>query len=196
MKTRYFCHSLMALAIGVVFSFPAIGAEKYKVDPTHSSLIFKVKHLDIAYVYGRFNSLSGMVIIDEEEIGNSSVEITVKTKAVDTSKGQRDKLLRGPDFLNIKEFPVVSFKSSELKKTGSDTLEVSGDLTLLGVTQPLTVTVYETGKGRDPFGGVRRGFETTFSIRRTDFGMRKMLSLVAEEVSITLSVECMLQYDR
>lgn len=194
MKTRYMFHILIVLVMVFVLSSPSIAAEKYKVDPTHSSLVFKVKHLDIAYVYGRFNSFSGMVIIDDKNIEKSSVEITAVTKAVDTSSGQRDKLLRSPEFFNVKQFPEVSFKSTGFRKTGPNTFEVSGDVTMLGVTQPLTATVYETGKGKDPFGGIRRGFETTFSIMRADFGMKKMPSVIAAEVSVILSVECVLQY--
>jgi polyisoprenoid-binding protein YceI len=195
MQTRYLLHFLLYLVMAVTLPWTSMAAEKYRVDPTHSSLVFKVKHLDIAYVHGRFNSFSGMVIIDDKIIENSSVEITAMSKAVDTSSGQRDKLLRSADFFDVKQFPEVTFKSSGFKKTGPNTFEVSGDLTLLGVTQPLTATVYETGKGKDPFGGIRRGFETTFPIMRTDFGMKKMPSVIAAEVSVTLSVECVLQYE-
>jgi polyisoprenoid-binding protein YceI len=152
-------------------------------------VIFRIQHLGIAYVYGRINNLSGTLKIDEGTPAGSAVEIYAKTENVDTFNSERDDHLRSPDFFHSKEFPVVSFKSTSFTKTSKDMFEVTGDLALLGVTRPLTVKVQRTGAGKDPWGGFRIGFETTFTIKRSDFGMNFMMGGVGDEVRIILSIE-------
>ena len=180
---------LMILGLLAVFSFPAAATETYQVDPVHSSVIFRIKHLGIAYVYGRINNLSGTLKIDEGTPAGSVVEIYAKAKNVDTFNSERDNHLRSPDFFHSKKFPIVSFKSTSFTKTSNDMYEVTGDLTLLGVTRPLTVKVQRTGAGEDPWGGFRIGFETTFTIKRSDFGMNFMMGGIGDEVRIILSIE-------
>lgn len=180
---------LMILGLLAVFSFPAAATETYQVDPVHSSVIFRIQHLGIAYVYGRINNLSGTLKIDEGTPAGSVVEIYAKAKNVDTFNSERDNHLRSPDFFHSKKFPIVSFKSTSFTKTSNDMYEVTGDLTLLGVTRPLTVKVQRTGAGEDPWGGFRIGFETTFTIKRSDFGMNFMMGGVGDEVRIILSIE-------
>ncbi len=179
----------MILGSLTVFSFPGAATETYQVDPVHSSAIFRIKHLGIAYVYGRFNDLSGTLKINDETPAGSVVEIHADTKNVDTFNAERDNHLRSPDFFHSKKFPIVSFKSKSFTKVSKDMYEVTGDLALLGVTRPLTVKVQRTGEGKDPWGGFRIGFETTFTIRRSDFGMNFMMGDVGDEVRIILSVE-------
>lgn len=180
---------LMILGLLAVFSFPAAATETYQVDPVHSSVIFRIQHLGIAYVYGRINNLSGTLKIDEGTPAGSVVEIYAKAKNVDTFNSERDNHLRSPDFFHSKKFPIVSFKSTSFTKTSNDMYEVTGDLTLLWVTRPLTVKVQRTGAGEDPWGGFRIGFETTFTIKRSDFGMNFMMGGIGDEVRIILSIE-------
>ena len=179
----------MILGLSVGFSFPAAATETYEVDSVHSAAIFRIKHLGIAYVYGRFNDLSGSLKIDDETPANSVVEIYAKTKNVDTFNSERDDHLRSAYFFHSKEFPIISFKSKSFKKVSEDMYEVAGDLALHGVTRPLTVKVQRTGAGKDPWGGFRIGFETTFTIRRSDFGMNFMMGGVGDGVRIILSIE-------
>ena len=179
----------MILGLLAVLSFPAAATETYQVDPVHSSAIFRIKHLGIAYVYGRLNDLSGTLKINDETPASSVVEIYAKTKDVDTFNSERDNHLRSPDFFHSKKFPMVSFKSKSFTRVSKDGYEVTGDLALLGVTRPLTVKVQRTGDGKDPWGGFRIGFETTFTIRRSDFGMNFMMGGVGDEVRIILSIE-------
>jgi polyisoprenoid-binding protein YceI len=180
---------LTALGLMGVLPFPALATETYEVDPVHSAVVFRIKHLGIAYVYGRFNDLSGTLKIDSETSGSSVVEIYAKTKNVDTFHSERDNHLRSSDFFNAKKFPVISFKSKSFTKVSRDMYELTGDLSLHGVTRPLTVKVQRTGSGKDPWGGFRIGFETTFTIRRSDFGMQYMMEGVGDEVRIILSIE-------
>ena len=183
--------SLATLVLGllVVFSLPAFASETYKLDPGHTSIVFRVKHLGIAYVYGRFNGPTGSFVFDESSPSKSTIEMQAEAKNVDTAVEKRDNHLRSPDFFNAGEYPLVSFKSKSVKKLSEDTYGVSGDLTLLGKTRPITVEVHATGAGKDPWGGFRRGFETSFSIKRSEFGMGFMMGGVSDEVNLTVSVE-------
>jgi polyisoprenoid-binding protein YceI len=181
--------TLVVLGLSGVFSFPANAAETYEIDPVHSAAVFRIKHLGIAYVYGRFNDLSGTLKIDNKSPDSNIVDIHVKTKNVDTFNTERDNHLRSPDFFDAKKFPVISFKSKSFRKVSRNVYEVTGELTMHGVTRPLTVDVQQTGADKDPWGGYRIGFETTFTIKRSDFGMHFMMGGVGYEVWIIISVE-------
>jgi polyisoprenoid-binding protein YceI len=147
-------------------------AEEYKVDGVHSSVVFRIKHFNVGYVYGRFNDISGTVNWDADDPSKSSLDIEVKTDSVDTNNAKRDGHLRGPDFFSAKEFPTIRFKSTEVKLLKDKTYRVTGDLTLHGVTKPVTIELKHIGATKDPFGGYRTGFETNFSVNRIDFGMK------------------------
>ena len=187
---------ILVLGLLIVFSSVAYSAETYKLDPGHSSIVFRVKHLGIAYVYGRFNGPTGSFVFDESSPSKSAIEMQAETKNVDTAVEKRDTHLKSPDFFNAGEYPLVSFKSKSVKKLSETTYEVSGDLTLLGKTRPIAVEVNATGAGDDPWGNFRRGFETSFSIKRSDFGMNFMVGKgVSDEVNLTVSVEGIRQKD-
>jgi polyisoprenoid-binding protein YceI len=173
----------------LLLAVPALAAETYEVDPVHSAVIFRVGHLGVSHTYGRFNDISGQVVLDAADPSKSSVEITVKADSVDTFSEKRDQHLKSPDFFNAKQFPELTFKSRSVKKTGESEFEVAGDLTLHGVTRPVTVKVQHLGSGSDPWGGYRAGFETTFDIRRSDFGMDYMPGGVSDEVRLIVAVE-------
>jgi polyisoprenoid-binding protein YceI len=113
----------------------------------------------------------------------------VDSNNIDTSDDKRDKHLKSPDFFNAVKFPLITFKSSSVKRKDKDLLLVSGHLTILGKTNPVTITVRRTGAGKDPWGNYRIGFESTFTIRRTDYGMNFMLGGVSDEVNLTVSVQ-------
>jgi polyisoprenoid-binding protein YceI len=164
-------------------------ADTYKIDPVHSSVLFKVKHLGVSYVHGRFNDISGTVVLDKENAGKGSIDAAVKTESVDTHVAARDRNLRSPDFLDVKQFPEMTFKSKEVKKSGDDTFEVTGDFTLHGVTKPLTVKLTKIGEGKGMEDEYRAGGETQFTIKRSDFGMTYMLPGVGDEITVILSLE-------
>ncbi|MGD8366150.1 MAG: YceI family protein [Desulfobacterales bacterium] len=184
---------LAVAVIGLIVPASASAADTYTIDPVHSSLVFRVKHLDIAYVYGRFNQLTGTLTIDENDPAQNAVRASVEAANVDTDNDKRDSHLRSPDFFNIEEHRLVSFESTSFEKTGSDTYRVKGNLTMLGVTRPIEVTAYHTGSGKDPWGGFRTGYETTFTIKRSEFGMDYLLGGVGDEVTIYLAVEAVRQ---
>ena len=164
-----------------------LAAGTFAVDAVHSTVIFRIKHLGLSFVYGRFNEIEGTFQFGDDD--KSRVDITVKAASVDTNSEERDKHLRNEDFFDVEKYPDIKFKSDSIKKTAADKYEAVGKLTLHGVTKPLTVTITRVGSGPDPWGNFRSGFETTFTIKRSDFGMGKMLGAVGDEVRLTVSVE-------
>ena len=166
----------------------ARAADKYTVDTVHSAIGFKVKHLGVSNARGRFNAFTGSVTIDDADLAKSAIELEVKSDSVDTGNGKRDQHIKNADFLNAKEFPTIKFASKSVKKGDGGKYEVTGDLTLHGTTKSVTVTVEKTGAGKGP-GGEIVGYETTFTLRRSDHGMKGMIPAIGDEVEITVSIE-------
>jgi polyisoprenoid-binding protein YceI len=164
------------------------GAETYKIDPVHSSVVFSAVHLGVTPFYGRFNDVSGSVVFDKETPSKSSVEVSVPVASVDTHDAKRDQHLKSPDFFNAKQFPVITFKSKQVEVDGG-TYKISGDFTLHGVTKPLTVEFKKGGEGKGMQNEFRAGGEARITIKRSEFGMTFMIGGISDEVSIILSLE-------
>ena len=172
-----------------LMAWPAAAApESYDVDKGHSALLFRIKHIDVGYTYGRFNDFSGSLVVDDANLGSAKVEITAKMDSVDTNDAKRDQHLKSPDFFNVAQFPTMTFKSTSVSKDGS-TYKVQGNLTLHGVTKSLTISMQKTGEGDDPWGNHRIGYEGQMSFNRSDFGMDKMPGAVGDKVWVTIAVE-------
>jgi polyisoprenoid-binding protein YceI len=165
----------------------AFAADDYKVDTSHSAVLFKALHFGAGYTWGRFNDFEGTFEVDEQ--GNpTAIDITVKAESVDTNNEKRDKHLRSPDFLNAGEFQTVTFKATEIKATDADTWAATGELTLHGMTRPITVEITKAGEGKDPWGGYRYGFETEFKVKRSDFGFYNEDG-IGDEIAMTIAIE-------
>jgi polyisoprenoid-binding protein YceI len=180
--------SIAALALALTFA-PAARADDYAVDPAHTSLTFKIQHVGISWVYGRFNNVSGTFTVDKADPSKSSFELTIKTDSVDTGNAARDKHLKSPDFFNAVQYPTVTFKSTAVKPVEGG-VEVTGDLTLHGQTKPVTVVL----KGGDkevefPKGFRRVGFSGAVKLKRSEFGMDKMVGPVGDEIPVEVSFE-------
>ena len=186
MSIRHSLLSSLVLSLGFA---TAHAADTYAIDPVHTAAIFKVKHLGVSYTYGHFNDVAGTITIDAANPSASKVEVLIQTGSVDTHNEKRDGHLASPDFFDAKQFPVMSFTSTAFKKIDDSTYEVTGGFTLRGVSKPLTVKVVKVGEGKDPWGGFRSGYECTFTIKRSDFAMTKMLDAVGDEVAVTFSTE-------
>ena len=180
--------TLILCLTGLSFN-PVTAADTYQLDATHSYILFRIKHFGIGYSYGGFQNPTGKLIIDKDAPSNNKVEIEVQSNTVSTWYEKRDNHIKSPDFLNVSKYPIVSFKSRSVKKTGQDQYEIAGDLIFLGKKRPLTVTAVQTGRGKDPWGANRIGYETTFTIKRSEFGMTFMLGGLSDEVQLTVSVE-------
>ncbi len=161
----------------------------YKVDPVHSAVVFSTKHAGFSWTYGSFNRLSGKLVVDEDP-SKSSIELEIDANSVFTADKKRDEHLRSPDFFNTKQFPTITFKSSSIKAAGEGKFEVTGELTMHGVTKPLTLTMDHVGQGEFPMDkSYRVGFEGSTTLKRTDFDMKNMLAAAGDEVRFTISIE-------
>jgi polyisoprenoid-binding protein YceI len=170
-------------------------AATYDIDPDHSQVIFKVKHMGISTVTGRFDLFEGTYNFDEKDLDNSSVDVAIKTSSVNTNKQKRDDHLRSPDFLNVDKYPKITFKSKEIKKGQGDDFTIIGDLTINGVTKRVVLASEYGGKVMDPMGNERTAFTAETTINRKDYGIswNKTLDsgglVVGDDVKITLEVE-------
>ena len=166
-------------------------ADKYVIDTegAHAFVQFRIKHLGYSWLYGRFNDFSGDFTYSEDNPNDSKIEVVVKTDSIDSNHAERDKHLRGEDFLDVKTYPEARFVSTSYKETGFNKSELTGDLTLHGVTKSITIPITRIGNGPDPWGGYRRGFEGTTTIALKDFGIDYNLGPASTEVELTLSIE-------
>jgi len=166
-----------------------LAQETYTVDNTHSSAIFRVKHNQVSYFYGRFNEVGGTFKLDATNPDKSVVRIEVKTESIDTNSESRDKHLKSPDFFNAKENPTISFASTEVRKAGENRYEVTGDLILCGVTQIVTIPVEWVGSGTDQRGTKIAGIEAVFTIKRGEFGMTYGAGGIGNDVRLMFGLE-------
>ncbi len=168
--------------------------QTFRIDPIHSTVLFKIRHLGVSNFYGRFNKVSGGFTWDETDSGNGSMRITVEAKNVDTGNLQRDIHLMSEDFFNAEEFPTISFISKGIEKTSTDTYTLRGDLTMRGVRKPITASMTWLGiKDTKSQYGIRAGFEATFTIKRSEFGMDGFIQegILGDEVTLTIALEGM-----
>jgi polyisoprenoid-binding protein YceI len=195
MRNKFFA-SLMAGVVVVSAGLAAsalagvTAATTYRIDSVHSSVVFRIKHMNVAYFNGRFNDIKGTVMLDDQNPAQCAFDVTITASSVDTAQEKRDNHIKSPDFLNAKQFPTITFKSKSVSKADGDAYEVQGDLTLHGVTRPVTAKVTRTGTMHDQrSGGNRIGLDTTFTIKRSEFGMQNMLQMLGDEIQITVDVE-------
>lgn len=188
---KFILRVFLTIVVTAVALSPAhlLASESYEIDREHTFILFKIKHLNVGNAYGRFNGPTGRFVWDDAKPVDSHFEITVQATDVDTDNDKRDKHLRSADFFDATQYATISFKSTGVKKTSDDSYEISGQLTLLGQRQPITVAAVQTGHGQDPWGNYRRGFETTFTIKRSQWGMDFMQKGLSDEVEITVSLE-------
>jgi polyisoprenoid-binding protein YceI len=189
---KFFACSLAALLCVAAFAEP-LRADEFDIDNSHTSVIFGVSHLGYSFTYGRFNKVSGTFTLDPKGPEASTFQMAIDASSVDTNDAKRDEHLRGPDFFNSGEFPVISFKSKKVegKRTESGvTLLVTGDLTMHGQTKPVTLELQKLGEGPGPRGNdFRTGFNCQTKLKRSDFGMTGMVPHIGDEVAITISFE-------
>lgn len=166
-------------------------AERYVIDTkgAHAFVQFRIKHLGYSWLLGRFNDFSGEFSYDEKNPAASKVEVIIKTASIDSNHAERDKHLRGEDFLEVDKYPEARFVSTAFKENGDGTAILEGDLTLHGVTRPISIEVEHIGHGPDPWGGYRRGFAGTTTLALKDYNINYDLGPAAREVELFLSVE-------
>jgi polyisoprenoid-binding protein YceI len=147
---------------------PAAGV--YAIDPSHSNLGVTARHLMVSKVRGFFSGVSGSITIADDPLA-SSVELTVQADTIDTRDEQRDGHLKGADFLDVENYPELTFRSTKVEQVKNENFRVTGDLTIRGVTKPVVVELEYRGEAKDPWGGTRILFEARGEIDREEFGI-------------------------
>ena len=180
----------------MLFSIVTMNAQSsWKVDPAHSKVSFSVSHMVISDVTGRFNDFDATLVQMKDDLSDSKLTATIKTKSIDTDNEGRDKHLKSADFFDAEKFPEITFLGKSFEKTGKDTYKISGDLTMHGATKQVVLDTKFNGQMTDPWGNVRAGFKATGIVNRKDFGIiyNKTLEagglLIGEDVGIVINVE-------
>lgn len=164
-------------------------ADTYQLDSVHTAAIFKVKHLNVSNTIGRFNDVAGSITWDAANLSGSKIDVTIQAGSIDTNNEKRDAHLTSPDFFDAKQFKTLKFTSTSFTKIDDTSYTVAGEFTMHGVTKPITITAVKVGEGKDSRGGFLIGFDSTFTIKRSDFGMSKMLEGIGDEVTVTFATE-------
>ncbi|MBF7728559.1 YceI family protein [Pseudomonas sp. N040] len=183
--------TIAALALGsALFAGPLLAAD-YVIDKQgqHAFINFKISHLGYSWLYGTFRDFDGTFSFDAAKPEASAVSVSINTASVDSNHAERDKHLRSGDFLNVDKYPTASFVSTAVKSTGAGTADISGNLTLNGVTRPVVIAARFVGEGSDPWGGYRAGFSGSTTLKLKDFEIQKDLGPASQEVELILSVE-------
>lgn len=183
--------TLAALALGSALIGTQAMAADYVIDKQgqHAFVNFKISHLGYSWLYGTFKDFDGKFSFDAAKPEASKVNVTLKTASVDTNHAERDKHIRSADFLNVSEHDTATFESTSVKSTGEGTADVTGNLTLNGVTKPVVIAAKFIGEGKDPWGGYRAGFEGTTTIKMKDFGIDMDLGPASQTVELIISIE-------
>ncbi len=174
-----------------VFAVSAFAVDTYKIDPAHTAIIFKVSHLGFSNTYGMFPDVDGSFVLDEAKPEKSSVELKIKVDALSTHNEKRDQHLKGPDFFGTKTNKLITFKSTSIKPDGKNKFKMTGDMTLNGITKPVTFDMTRNRTGQDPWGGTRTGFDGTAKLKRSDFKMNFMSgeNAIGDDVDVIISAE-------
>ena len=187
----------LPLMATLLFASISIAATtNWQIDAAHSSVGFKVKHMMISDVRGSFRDLQGMVMLDEDDLTNSKVEVTIAANSIDTGIKKRDDHLRSADFFDVAKYPSLNFTSRQVKNIHDGGFDLVGDLTLHGVTKEVVLNVSgPTAEAKDPWGNFRRAATATTIINRKDYGLTWNAALesggvlVGEEITIELDIQ-------
>ena len=198
-------HHLSRIAVtaglAAVLSLPAGAAtSEWKIDPQHSSAQFSVRHMAISTVRGAFSKVTGTILLDDNDITKSTVDVTIDASTVDTREPDRDKDLRSDKFFDVAHYPSITFKSKRVQQVATGKLKVTGDLTIHGTTKEVVLDVEgPTASVKDPWGNVRAAVTATTKVNRQDFGVKWNATLdnggvvVGDDVNITIDVEMIKQ---
>ena len=187
---RRFLLSLFVLIIAAAPLQARAQIETYDLESPHTQIVFSVNHLGFSNSMGKFLEYNGSFIFDQGEPAKSSVNVTIKTASIDMGDEKWDAHMKNEDFFNVEKFPDMTFKSTSIEVTSDKTANITGDLTILGVTKPVTLNVVKNNVGKHPFGDkYAAGFSATSTIKRSDFGMNYGLPMVGDEIKIMIEVE-------
>ncbi|KZY28265.1 MULTISPECIES: YceI family protein [unclassified Oleiphilus] len=179
------------LALGTLGPVGVANAADYAIDVkgAHAFVSFKIKHLGYSWLLGRFNEFDGSFSYDAAAPEKSSINVTIQTDSIDSNHAERDKHLKSDDFLDVKKFPLATFKSTNFKAIDEDSAIVTGNFELHGVSKSISFPVEKVGEGKDPWGGYRAGFTGKTSLKLADYGITRNLGPASTHVEIELNIE-------
>ncbi|MDE3108864.1 MAG: YceI family protein [Acidobacteriota bacterium] len=183
---------LVVAGLAAALALPALAdTTEWSIDPNHANAQFFVKHLGISTVQGEFTKVTGTVTIDNDDVTKSTVDVTIPADTVYTRVTMRDNDLKSQHFLDVAEYQTITFKSTSITKTGDDAYDVNGNLTIRGVTKPVTLKVTDLSKPIDvkAMGGWRRGASAETTINRQDFGVAADPGMVGDQIHILIDLE-------
>jgi polyisoprenoid-binding protein YceI len=184
---------LVSTSVLAAASTAAAAAEKYDVDASHSGVVFGWNHFGFSNPSARFDKIEGSLQLDKADITKSTVSISLPLASIDTGVPKLDEELKGPDFFDSAKYPVITFKSSKVEKSGENGLKVTGELTVHGVTKTVTLDGKVNKIGVFEIPGVIKaptaGFDATTTIKRSDFGVTKYLPAVSDEVPVHITLD-------
>ncbi len=191
----YFCKNLLIITLLVILPQITLAAT-WKIDPVHTSVEFKIRHLMVSWVKGVFTEVDGTVDIDPANLAKSTVKVRIGTASIDTNNQKRDDHLRSPDFFAVATFPAMTFVSKKVVVANGQPVQIVGDLTIRDVTREVELKVEDFSQTvTDPWGNTRRGASASTQINRSDYGLtwNKALEtggvVVGDEVHISLEIE-------
>ena len=167
----------------------------WSVDPMHTQVEFSAKHMGIMTVKGQITGVQAVIDFNEDDFTASSVEATIDARTLSTHDKQRDGHLKSPDFLDVEQFPTITFKSTRIEHAAHDQYRMTGDLTIKDVTRPVSLEVVYSGQAKDPMGSMHAGFSAYTSINRKDWGLNWNVALeaggllVGDQIKIALEIE-------
>ncbi|MGE7593971.1 YceI family protein [Peribacillus frigoritolerans] len=168
---------------------------KWIVDPTHSAIEFSVKHMMIAKVKGSFNKFEASILANPSDLTTAEIDFTVDVASIDTRNADRDNHLRSADFFDVEKNPTLTFKSTKIVKTDEDEYDVTGNVTLNGVTREETFSITFEGQGKDPWGNEKAGFSGKGKVKRSDYGLTYNAALetggvlIGDQITLTIEIE-------
>lgn len=188
---QFFQASAAALFFSSCLSFPVLAGDLYDLDPDHTQTIFHIDHLGYSTVSGSFRQLKGVLTLDEVHPEQSLVEVAIEASSVDTGVAARDGDLRSSEFFDVAHHQTITFRTTKVKRRGPRSADLSGNLTLLGISRPVTLRTTFNRVAPDPLRGNRMvaGFTATTAIRRSDFGMKAFIPLIGDVVRIDINAE-------
>jgi polyisoprenoid-binding protein YceI len=191
MLTGLITAGLISCSILSTLSTSSVQAADYKVDVkgAHAFIQFKIKHLGYSWLLGRFNTFDGGFSYDSKAPNSAKINIEIETKSIDSNHSERDKHLKGSDFLDVSEFPKARFISQSILFSDTQNAIVTGEFTLKGVTKKITFPIVKIGEGKDPWGGYRAGFSGTTSLKLSDYGITYNLGPASTHAEIALHIE-------
>lgn len=188
-KEKHLKTQFAAILIGAAIALPAAAADSYTVDPGHTYPNFEINHLGFSTLHGRFGATTGKITLDTAAKGGS-IDITIDATSIDTGHAKRDAHLKSEEFFNVGKFPTLTYKATKLKFNGDKLAGADGELTLLGVTKPVPLTITAFNCANHPMTKKPMcGANATATLKRSDFGLSAYVPAVGDEVKITIEVE-------